>query len=78
MAGTDEITWSKCIGTTTYHPSSNGLIERFHHQLKATLKATPEPTHWVSALPLVLLGIRAGLKQDIGCSTAELVYGTTL
>ena len=53
-------------------------MERFHHQLKVALKATPEPTHRVKALPLVLLGIRAGLKQDIGCSTAELVYGTTL
>jgi len=66
---------SKRIRTTAYHPSSNGLVERFHRQLKEALKATPEPTHWVSALPLVLLGIRAGLKQD---STAELVYGTTL
>ena len=69
---------SKRIRTTAYHPSSNGLVEHFHRQLKAAIKATPEPTHWVSALPLVLLGIRAGLKQDIGCSTAELVYGTTL
>ena len=69
---------SKRIRTTAYHPSSNGLVERFHRQLKTSLKATPEPTNWVSALPLVLLGIRAGLKQDIGCSTAELVYGTTL
>ena len=56
---------SKYIRTTAYHPSSNGLVERFHYQLEAALKATPEPTHWVSALPLVLLGIRAGLKQDI-------------
>ena len=69
---------SKRIRTTAYHPSSNGLVERFHRQLKASLKATPEPTNWVSALPLVLLGIRASLKQDMGCSTAELVYGTTL
>ena len=69
---------SKRIRTTAYHPSSNGLVERFHRQLKVALKATPEPTHWVKALPLVLLGIRAGLKQDIGCSSAELVYGTTL
>ena len=69
---------SKHIRTTAYHPSSNGLVEHFHRQLKAALKATPEPTYWVSALPLVLLGICAGLKQDIQCSTAELVYGTTL
>ena len=65
---------SKCIRTTAYHPSSNGLVEHFHCQLKAALKATPDPTHWVNALPLVLLGIRISLKQDIGCSTAKLVY----
>ena len=68
----------KLLRTAAYHPSSNGLVERFHRQLKVSLKATLEPTHWVKVLPLVLLGIRAGLKQDIGSSTAELVYETTL
>ena len=27
---------------------------------------------------MVLLGIRTALKTDLGCSVAELVYGTTL
>ena len=44
---------SKKIRTTTYHPSSNGLIERFHRQLKAGLKATLDSMHWVAALPMV-------------------------
>ena len=69
---------SKRIRTTAYHPSSNGLVERFHRQLKAGLKAISDPTHWVTALPMVLLGIRTSLKLDIGCCAAELVYGTTL
>ncbi|XP_064479684.1 uncharacterized protein LOC135393016 [Ornithodoros turicata] len=34
--------------------------------------------HWVSHLPLVLLGIRAALKSDLGCSCADLVYGCSL
>ena len=29
-------------------------------------------------LPLVLLGIRTAVKADIGCSAAELVYGTEM
>ena len=29
-------------------------------------------------LPIVLLGIRATVKEDLQCSPAELVYGTTL
>ena len=69
---------TKHLRTTAYHPTSNGLIERFHRQLKASLKAQPHPEHWTDALPLVLLGIRSALKEDIGCTAAELVYGTTL
>ena len=36
---------SKRTRTTAYHPSANGLVERFHRQLKAALKAIPDPTH---------------------------------
>ena len=54
------------------------IVERFHRQLKAALKATPDQNHWVKALPLVLLGIRTNVKPDINCTSAELVYGTTL
>ena len=69
---------AKRIRTTSYHPITNGLVERFHRQLKSALKAQPTPNHWTDSLPLVLLGIRTSLKEDIKCSTAELVYGTTL
>lgn len=69
---------AKRIRTTAYHPIANGLVERFHRQLKSALKAQPTPDHWVNALPLVLLGIRTALKEDVKCSVAELVYGTTL
>eukprot|EP00117_Sycon_ciliatum_P006580 scpid33650/ scgid10060/ Retrovirus-related Pol polyprotein from transposon 412; Protease; Reverse transcriptase; Endonuclease len=64
--------------TTAYHPQANGLVERFHRQLKAAIKAQPQPHQWVAALPLVLLGIRSSLRTDLGCSSAELVYGSTL
>lgn len=69
---------TKHLRTTSYHPISNGLIERFHRQLKSSLKAQPNPEHWTDALPLVLLGIRTALKEDITCTAAELVYGTSL
>ena len=69
---------SKWIRTTAYHPIANGLVERFHHQLKGALKASQDPTNWVDMLPMVLLGIRTSLKQDLKGSTAELVYGTKL
>ncbi|VDP21907.1 unnamed protein product, partial [Schistosoma margrebowiei] len=58
-------------------PASNGLVERFHRQLKSALRAH-ENDDGYETLPLVLLGIRTSLKADIQCSAAELVYGTTL
>lgn len=63
--------------TTAYHPSANGLIERWHRSLKASIMCH-NSTQWVDVLPTVLLGLRSSLKEDINATTAELVYGTTL
>ena len=69
---------SKRKRTTAYHPVANGMIERLHRQLKAALKCHLNPATWTDSLPMVLLGIRTALKEDLRCTTAELVYGTTL
>ena len=74
---------NRCLGinvnrTTAYHPQANGMIERFHRQLKAALKARTTGTNWYSEIPIVLLGIRTSWREDSGCSPAELVYGSTL
>ena len=69
---------SKRIRTTAYHPSFNGLVERFHWQLKASVKAHTDLSNWSEKLPLVLHGICSALKEDLCCTVAELVYGTTL
>ena len=65
------------LPTTAYHPSTNSLVESFHRQFKASLmsKAT---ANWFVALPIALLGICSTLKEDLHCTSAELVYGTTL
>lgn len=65
------------IRTTAYHPAAHGLIERLHRQLKAGL-STMTQTHWVDTLPLLLLGIRSSLKEDLCCTATKLVYSTTL
>ncbi|GFX98835.1 retrovirus-related Pol polyprotein from transposon 412 [Trichonephila clavipes] len=75
-----EFTWilgTDRVKTTAYHPISNGLVERFHRHLKASIKAH-ESSRWTDVLPIVLLGIRSAVKEDLKASCAELVYGTTL
>lgn len=65
------------IRTTSYHPISNGIVERMHRQLKAAIKCHATE-RWCEVLPTVLLGIRCSLKDDIQGTVAEMVYGTTL
>lgn len=67
----------KHIKTTGYHPQSNGMIERMHRTLKATIMAYEDP-RWEDNLPIILLGLRSTFKADIEATSAELVYGTTL
>ena len=64
--------------TTAYNPKANGMVERLHRQLKAALRATHPAAAWADHLPLVLLGVRSALKDDLHCSSAELTLGMTL
>ena len=68
----------KHVTTTAYHPQSNGMIERFHRQLKDSLRARLASADWPSHLPWVLLGLRAAPKEDHNVSAAELLYGVPL
>ena len=69
---------TQCTRTTTYYPIANGLVERLHMQIKAAIKCLSNPNDWISGLHWILLGIHTAFKENIGCSSAELVYGTTL
>lgn len=66
------------ITTTAYHPQSNGMVERWHRQMKDALRARLAGSAWPEHLPWVLLGLRAAPKEDTGISSAELVYGSPL
>lgn len=63
--------------TTTYHPASNGMVERWHRSLKAAIMCH-STNNWTKILPVVLLGLRTSLKDDIKASAAEMLYGATL
>ena len=64
--------------TTAYHPQANGLVERFHRYLKSALRARLTGPNWTQELPWVLLGVRTAPKEDLGCSSAEMVYSAPL
>lgn len=64
--------------TTSYHPSANGMVDRLHRQLKASIMAQDGRLQWVDHLPFVLLGTRSAFKTDLKCTSAELVYGSPL
>lgn len=67
------------IRTNSYHPQSNGLVERWHRSLKTALRARLNNTpNWYQQLPTVLLGLRSVPRADTGVSAAELTYGTKL
>jgi cleavage and polyadenylation specificity factor subunit 1 len=63
--------------TTAHHPAANGLVERFHQTMKATILCYTEQ-QWTEALPLVFLGIRTAFKEDLQASVVELMYGEPL
>ena len=66
--------------TTAYHPQANGLVERLHRDLKASLRARLDAAGnaWADQLPWVLLGLRTIVKKDLKASSAKLVYGERL
>ena len=68
---------SKHTWATSYPPIANGVVKCFQRQLETSLKAHFNLKHWTESLPMVILGIRTALKEDIHCTAAELVYGTT-
>ena len=66
------------IRTTAFHPAANGMVERWHRDLKAALMSQGDNPEWTRVLPMVLLGLRTRVRLDTGVSPAEYVFGTTL
>ena len=70
---------TKASRTTSYHLQANGMVEKFHRTMKASLMARlGNNPNWTEELLVVMLGLRTAFKEDLGCSSAELVYGTHL
>ncbi|GFV62953.1 hypothetical protein TNCV_4410171 [Trichonephila clavipes] len=52
------------IHSASYHPQSNGMIERFHGHLKIAI-FVHEDTGWFDILPIALLVLRSAMKNDL-------------
>ncbi|XP_066253847.1 uncharacterized protein [Euwallacea similis] len=72
-----QILGCKRARSSPYHPNTNGKVERWHRTLKAAIKAYATE-RWTEILPTILLGLRSTLREEIGVSPAEMLYGTTL
>jgi hypothetical protein len=63
---------TKHLRTPAYHPQAIGIVERFHRELKSSFKCHGTE-NWTEILPIVLLGIRTAIKEDINASFSELL-----
>ena len=67
----------KQLTTTPYHPSCNGLVERFNGTLKAMLRKCCEeqPKQWNRFIPALLFAYRDTVQDSTGYSPFQLLYG---
>jgi len=72
-----QLTGTKHLRTTAYHPEANGLVEKLHRQIKAAIRCH-ETNSWTTVLPIIMMGIRAAFKEDLKATSAELVFGETM
>lgn len=65
--------------TSTYHPQTNGLTERFHRTLSDMISMYIRPDHsnWDNILPFVTFAYNTAIQRTTGYSPFFLVYGRT-
>ena len=65
------------LTTTPYHPTCNGLVERFHATLKQMLRrmCAERPKVWDKYLPALPFAVREVPQESLGFSPFELLYG---
>ncbi|XP_041355427.1 uncharacterized protein LOC121373051 [Gigantopelta aegis] len=70
----------KQLTTTPYHPTCNGLVERFNGTLKSMLKkmCIERPKDWDRYIAPLLFAYREVPQDSLGFSPFELLYGRTV
>ncbi|XP_068211806.1 uncharacterized protein [Palaemon carinicauda] len=62
---------------SSYHPESQGILERFHSTLKNALTkyCLDHVEEWDKDLPLLLFALRSAPSESLGFSPFQMVYG---
>ncbi|XP_068237354.1 uncharacterized protein [Palaemon carinicauda] len=62
---------------SSYHPESQGILERFHSTLKNALTkyCLDHVEKWDKDLPLLLFALRSAPSESLGFSPFQMVYG---
>uniref|UniRef100_A0A8C6MDF9 Integrase catalytic domain-containing protein n=1 Tax=Nothobranchius furzeri TaxID=105023 RepID=A0A8C6MDF9_NOTFU len=63
--------------SSSYHPESQGVIERWHQTLKTMLRkhCFSSGCSWEEGLPFVLFAVRDAVRDSTGFSPHQLVFG---
>lgn len=67
----------KHVMSSTYHPETQGALERFHQTMKSMLRkhCYESEKKWDDSVPLVLFAAREAVQESLGFSPAQLVFG---
>ena len=62
---------------STYHPESQGALERFHQTLKTMIRmyCIENSRDWDEGVHLLLFAVRESVQESLGFSPFELVFG---
>jgi len=63
--------------STTFHPESQGVLQRFHYTLKIMIKSfcLEAGSEWDEVIDLLLFSVRESVQESLGFSPFQLIYG---
>ena len=69
--------WSAPLKTSTFHPQSNGSLERAHRLVKDLIITAMEENHndWDDNLKLITMGYNTSVHEGTGFTPFKLKFG---
>lgn len=66
--------------TTSYHPQSDGMVERFNRTLENQLSrfVNEHHTDWDEHIPYILMAYRSAVHESTKCTPAKVLFGSEL